>query len=107
MEILHVTEKTFQEVVIDSTIPVLVDFFADWCAPCKMLAPVIAEVAEELEGKVKVVKMNVDDAGAIAGQYQVMSIPTCILFESGIAVKRLSGFMPKPALLSALELKLT
>lgn len=105
MEILHVTDKTFQATVLESTTPVLVDFFADWCAPCKMLAPVVAELAEELGEKIKVVKLNVDDFGEIAAQYQVMTIPTCILFEKGESVKRVSSFMPKAALLSALGLE--
>lgn len=78
-----VTNATFQQEVVESNVPVLIDFYADWCMPCKMFAPVFEEVAEEYEGKVKFVKVNVDNAPQIAQKYSVMSIPTLKLVAGG------------------------
>ena len=81
----------------------LIDFYADWCGPCKMIAPVLDELATELEGTAKIVKVNVDNCPAVAAEYKVMSIPTLILFKDGQAVQQTVGFQPKASLLSLIE----
>jgi thioredoxin 1 len=97
-----VDEANFKSEVLDSPLPVLVDFWAPWCGPCRAIAPVIDEIAGELDGKLKVVKMNVDEAQNTAGSFQVMSIPTLVLFKGGQAVERIVGAQPKERLLAAL-----
>ncbi|PIQ69886.1 thioredoxin [Candidatus Shapirobacteria bacterium CG11_big_fil_rev_8_21_14_0_20_40_12] len=89
------TDQNFEEEVLKSELPVLVDFFAVWCGPCQMMAPVIEEMAKELEGKVKIGKMNVDENPQTAEKYGIMSIPTLILFKNGEPVKTLQGFRGK------------
>ena len=96
------TKENFETEVLNSDIPVLVDFWASWCAPCMMLSPVVAELAEELKGKVKVGKVNVDEQSVLAMQYRVASIPTLLLFENGKVVKNTVGFMPKSEIIAAL-----
>ncbi|MCI8407431.1 MAG: thioredoxin [Oscillospiraceae bacterium] len=103
MELLHASNESFDSEVLQSPQPVLVDFYADWCGPCRMLAPVIEEIAQE-RSDLKVVKVNVDDADAVAARYGVMSIPTVILFEGGQAAHQLVGFRSKEALLEELGL---
>lgn len=98
------TKENFETEVLKSDIPVLVDFWASWCGPCMMLSPVIAELAEELEGKVKVGKVNVDEQNELAMQYRVASIPTLLLFKNGELVKTTVGFMQKNALIEELGL---
>lgn len=98
------TKENFEAEVLNSDIPVLVDFWAGWCAPCMMLSPVIAELAEELDGKVKVGKINVDEQSELAMQYRVASIPMLLLFENGQVVKNTVGFMPKAEIIAALGL---
>ena len=98
------TKENFETEVLKSDIPVLVDFWATWCGPCMMLSPVIAELAEELEGKVKVGKVNVDEQNELAMQYRVASIPTLLLFENGQLTKTSVGFMPKNAIIETLGL---
>lgn len=105
MDLLHVSNNTFEEEVLESTIPVLVDFYADWCGPCKMIAPIVEELAEEFASSLKVVKLNVDEADAIASNYSVRSIPTLILFANGAVKKQIVGFKSKDALISEFELK--
>jgi len=89
------TDQNFEEEVLKSELPVLVDFFAVWCGPCQMMAPVIEEMAKELEGKVKIGKMNVDESPQTAEKFGIMSIPTLILFKNGEPVKTLQGFRGK------------
>jgi len=95
----QLTDQNFEEEVLKSEIPVLVDFFAIWCGPCQMMAPVVEEIAQEMEGKVKVGKMNVDENPVTAEKYGIMSIPTLILFKNGEAVKTLVGFRGKEEIL--------
>ena len=94
MEILKVNSQNFEEEVLKSEKPVLVDFYADWCGPCKMLSPIIDQVAEENED-IKVVKVNVDDAQDLAMKYQVMSIPTLVVIKEGKEINRSVGLIDK------------
>ena len=98
--VIKVTEETFENEVLKSELPVLVDCYADWCGPCKMMAPVIEEVAAEKAGQAYVYKIDVDQAQGVAAAYRVMSIPTLILFEGGEAKKQIIGAQPKAAVLS-------
>ena len=100
---LVLTSDNFKTEVLESDIPVLVDFWASWCGPCKMLGPVISELAEEYEGKVKVGKVNVDDEEDLAMEYNVQSIPTVLLFKEGKVVEQSLGFKPKAAFKAMLE----
>ena len=94
-ELLKVNESSFQEEVLDSPQPVMVDFTAVWCGPCKMLDPVVKELAEDWQEKVKVVKLDVDDNPNLAMQYQVMGVPTLMLFLNGEPSQRITGYQPK------------
>ena len=100
---IKLNSENFDSVVLKSDKPVLVDFWATWCGPCKMIAPIIEELSEELEGKVVVAKLDVDQAPDIAGRYGVMSIPTMLVFEGGKVVKHTIGFQPKERLKAWLE----
>lgn len=92
---LEVNDKNFQEEVLESDQAVMVDFWAPWCGYCTKLAPVLDEVAAELSGKVKIVKVNTDENHSLAQKYSVMSLPTMMLFKNGEQVEKLMGFMPK------------
>ena len=97
-EVVKVVETSFANEVLASPLPVLVDFSAAWCGPCKRLDPVIDELAEEWCEKVKIVRVDVDDSPNIAMDYQVMGVPTLLLFKNGQPVERTTGYMPKDRL---------
>lgn len=102
MAVLHITNENFEAEVLNSDVPVLVDFWATWCGPCQMLGPVIDEVAEEV-GDAKICKINVDEQQELAVKYGVMTIPTLIVFKNGEVVKKSSGFIPKSEVLALLK----
>jgi thioredoxin 1 len=98
----NLSSATFDEVVGAASEPVVVDFWAEWCGPCKMIAPILEEIATEQAGKVSVAKLNVDDAPDLARRFEVMSIPTLLVFRDGEVAKRIVGAKPKGALLEEL-----
>jgi thioredoxin 1 len=100
---LTLTENNFESEVLNSKIPVLVDFWAPWCGPCRSMAPVIEDLAKEFEGKVKVGKVNVDENRNLAGTYGIMSIPTLIFFKNGEKVDQLVGYTSKSALVKKFD----
>jgi thioredoxin 1 len=103
---LEITSANFNQEVLESEVPVLVDFWAPWCGPCKMLSPIIDQLAGEYGDKLKIVKVNVDENPDLAGDYGIMSIPTLILFKNGEEVETISGFMPKNKLMEKINPKL-
>jgi thioredoxin 1 len=98
-----VGEGRFQAEVLEAEVPVLVDFTAVWCGPCRMLDPVVAQLAQEWDGRVKVVKLDVDDNPDLAVEYQVMGVPTLMLFVNGEPVERITGYQPKDRILAKLK----
>jgi thioredoxin 1 len=96
-KILTVSDENFENEVLKSDTPVLVDFWAEWCGPCRMVAPVLDQIADEMDGKVRIAKLNVDENQQIAYKFQVSSIPTFILFKGGQMADRTMGAMPKSA----------
>lgn len=98
-----VSDSTFQAEVIESDVPVLVDFWAAWCSPCKMIAPVVEELAAEYAGRVKMAKVDIDANPVTPGQFGVMSIPTLLVFRGGRAEKRIVGYQPKARLKGELD----
>lgn len=100
--IKHITDASFNE-EIKKSMPVVIDFWAPWCGPCKMLGPVLEEVGVELEGKVKVAKINVDENEITAERYGVSSIPTILIFKEGKVVDKMVGFKPKNAIISCID----
>ena len=102
MNIMKVTDENFEQEVLNSNIPVLVDFYADWCGPCKMLSPIVDEVAKENED-IKVVKVNVDESQNTAIKYQVMSIPTLVVIKNGNEVNRSVGLIDKQEVLNLVK----
>ena len=99
-EVVNVTEEKFQSEVIDASDPVLVDFSAVWCGPCKMLDPIVKQLAADWDGKVKVVKIDADQNPGIVMQYGVMGIPTLLFFRGGEIKERITGYMPKDKLVA-------
>jgi len=102
-KVVEITADSFQGTVLDSDRPVLVDFWAEWCGPCKMIAPALEEIATEHQGKLTVAKLNVDDNPDTARRFDVMSIPTLLVFTEGEVAKRIVGAKPKHALLQELS----
>lgn len=100
---LEVTDDTFDAEVLQSDVPVLVDFWAPWCAPCRMLAPTIDEIATEYDGKAKVVKVNTDAANQVATKHGIQSIPTLMVFKGGEIVERLVGALPKAQITAKID----
>jgi len=98
------TESTFDEIVNGTTEPVVVDFWAEWCGPCKTIAPILDEIADEQVGRVKITKLNVDENPSIAQRYGVMSIPTMLVFKDGEVTKSIVGSKPKATLMEELGL---
>ena len=102
-DIQHINKDNFNELVIDSKTPVLVDFFATWCGPCKMLAPILEQVAEEMGDKVVIAKADIDECMELAQEYGIMSVPTMILFKEGAEVSRNIGFRGKPQIVEMIN----
>ena len=102
---LEVTDATFNEVVLKADLPVLVDFWAPWCGPCRALAPVLEELAKDMEGQARIVKVNVDENQALPNKFAIRSIPTLILFNKGEVVEQITGGLPKAALKDMIQKK--
>jgi thioredoxin 1 len=96
-EILDVTDATFQKEVVESPTPVIIDFWAEWCAPCRAIAPIVKELAAGYDGRVKVVKMNIDENPGTPGRYGVRAIPTVLAFKGGTVVGQITGARPRSA----------
>jgi thioredoxin 1 len=103
MKPVELTEETFEQEVLKATMPVLVDFWAAWCGPCKMIAPIVEELATEYEGKLKIGKVDVDNNQKIAMQYGIRSIPTLLIFKGGKVVEQIVGAAPKKTLVEKLS----
>lgn len=103
MSVLHLTDSNFKKEVLESDLPVLVDYWANWCSPCKMIAPILEELAKEYAGKIKIGKLNVEDNPKITSQYTIMSIPTLILFKGGKIMEQAIGVLSKKELISKIK----
>ena len=103
MAITHLYNDNFEETIHTAELPVLVDFWATWCGPCRMIAPIIEEISDELDGTLDVCKVDVDDADSVAMQYGIMSIPTIVIFKDGKEMERLVGYRAKDALMQVIQ----
>lgn len=103
-DVMEVSDANFQTEVLDSTVPVIVDFWAAWCGPCRMVGPIVEEIAKDQGESLKVTKLNVDENRETATKYGIMSIPTILLFQNGVVAKQVVGAMPKTALVKELGL---
>ncbi|MBR6722986.1 thioredoxin [bacterium] len=101
--VLDLNDSTFEAEVVNSSIPVLVDFWATWCGPCRKLGPVVDEIAEAYDGKVKFVKINVEESLETAKKYSISGLPSLLVFKNGEAVERMAGLMPKSTIISNIE----
>ena len=106
MTVTHVTDRNFETEVLKSNLPVLVDFWAEWCGPCRMVSPIVEEIAKDLKGKLKVAKINVDESQDLAAQFNIMSIPTLLIFKKGEPVEQMVGAMSKDQLLARINAKI-
>lgn len=100
---VHTTDSDFKKDVLDSKVPVLVDFWAEWCGPCRMVAPVLDELAKEYDGKIKIAKVNVDENQQVSMDFHIRSIPTLLFFKNGQMVKQLVGAHPKSKLVAEIQ----
>jgi thioredoxin 1 len=101
--VLHVNDQNFEKDVLQSDVPVLVDFYATWCGPCKQLTPIVEQLATEYAGKAKMAKIDIDEAPGVASSHGIMAVPTLILFNGGQEVQKLTGFKAKPELVKVLN----
>jgi thioredoxin 1 len=101
--VLELNDSTFETEVVNASVPVLVDFWATWCGPCRKLGPVVDEIAETYEGKVKFVKVNVEESLETAKKYSISGLPSLLVFKNGEAVERMAGLMPKSTIISNIE----
>ena len=104
MSLRLINKENFEEEVLKSTIPVVIDFWAEWCPPCKMLLPLLEQLADEYAGKIKILKVNVDDDSEVAAEYNVTNIPTLVFFKDGTPFEKIVGAVPKQKIKEVIEL---